>query len=163
MKPGGLGLAPLAAVLITEHAPLSPTDIFAPASTPAQAIFELSVFIWATTAAIFLVVFCLLLYAVVRFRKRKDDDGREPAQVYGSTQIELAWTIIPVLVVLVGGPLPPLQRRHRERASRSGERPRAPDAHHPQAALGGHGPQLLGAPPGGKDGPHPQLHQQHVD
>ena len=101
MKPGGLGLAPLAAVLIPEHAPLSPTDIFAPASTPAQAIFELSVFIWATTAAIFLVVFCLLLYAVVRFRKRKDDDGREPAQVYGSTQIELAWTIIPVLVVLV--------------------------------------------------------------
>jgi len=27
--------------------------------------------------------------------------GREPAQVYGSTQIELAWTIIPILIVVV--------------------------------------------------------------
>ena len=27
--------------------------------------------------------------------------GREPAQVYGSTQIELAWTVIPVLIVVV--------------------------------------------------------------
>jgi len=29
------------------------------------------------------------------------DAGREPAQVYGSTQIELAWTIIPTLIVVV--------------------------------------------------------------
>jgi cytochrome c oxidase subunit 2 len=29
------------------------------------------------------------------------DAGREPAQVYGSTQIELAWTIIPILIVVV--------------------------------------------------------------
>jgi cytochrome c oxidase subunit II len=25
----------------------------------------------------------------------------EPAQIYGSTQIELAWTVIPVLIVVV--------------------------------------------------------------
>ena len=60
VKPGGLGFAPLAAGLVPGHTPLSPTDIFAPASTPAQSIFELSVFVWATAAAIFLVVFCLL-------------------------------------------------------------------------------------------------------
>jgi cytochrome c oxidase subunit II len=29
------------------------------------------------------------------------DGGREPAQVYGSMQIELAWTIIPTLIVVV--------------------------------------------------------------
>jgi cytochrome c oxidase subunit 2 len=29
------------------------------------------------------------------------DGGREPAQVYGSMQIELAWTIIPTLIVIV--------------------------------------------------------------
>ncbi|MGO8971386.1 MAG: cytochrome c oxidase subunit II [Myxococcaceae bacterium] len=79
----------------------SPTDIFTPASTPARSVFELSLFVWAATACIFLVVFALLAYAVVRYRQRANDDGREPAQVYGSTQIELAWTIIPVLVVLV--------------------------------------------------------------
>jgi cytochrome c oxidase subunit 2 len=29
------------------------------------------------------------------------DDKREPPQVYGSSQVETAWTIIPVLIVLV--------------------------------------------------------------
>jgi cytochrome c oxidase subunit II len=43
----------------------------------------------------------LLAYAVVKFRKRKTADGREPAQVYGSSQLELAWTVVPVLIVVV--------------------------------------------------------------
>ena len=48
------------------------------------------------------VVFGLLVYCVVRFRKRADgDDGREPPQVYGSNQVELAWTVIPVLIVVI--------------------------------------------------------------
>jgi cytochrome c oxidase subunit II len=80
---------------------LSPTSIFAPASTPAQEIVDLSVFVLAVTGAVFLVVFTLLTYAVVKFRKRKTTDGREPAQVYGSTQLELAWTVVPVLIVVV--------------------------------------------------------------
>jgi cytochrome c oxidase subunit 2 len=80
---------------------LSPTNIFAPASTPAQSILDLSLFVLEVTAAIFLVVFALLAYAVVKFRKRTTTDGREPAQVYGSTQLELAWTVIPVLIVVV--------------------------------------------------------------
>ena len=81
--------------------PLSPTNIFAPLSTPAQSIFELSRFVLTVTAAIFLVVFSLLAYAVVKFRKKAVSDGREPAQVYGSTQLELAWTVIPILIVVV--------------------------------------------------------------
>jgi cytochrome c oxidase subunit 2 len=79
---------------------LSPTNIFAPASTPAKSIFGLSLFVLAVTGAIFSVVFMLLLYSVVKFRKRKNDDGREPPQVYGSNQVELAWTIIPILIVV---------------------------------------------------------------
>ena len=79
---------------------MSPTSIFAPVSTPANSIFGLSLFVLGVTAAIFVIVFTLLLYAVVRFRKRPDDDGREPPQVYGSNQVELAWTVIPVLIVL---------------------------------------------------------------
>jgi len=78
-----------------------PTNIFAPASTPAESIFDLSVFVLEVTAAIFLVVFSLLAYAVVKYRKRPATDGREPAQVYGSSQLELAWTVIPVLIVVI--------------------------------------------------------------
>jgi cytochrome c oxidase subunit II len=80
---------------------LSSTNIFSPASTPAKTIFGLSMFVLAVTALIFVVVCGLLVYSVVRFRGRAIDAGREPAQVYGSTQIELAWTVIPVLIVAV--------------------------------------------------------------
>jgi cytochrome c oxidase subunit II len=91
----------IGAVLGQATSPLSPTNIFAPASTPAQSIFDLSLMVLAISAAIFVIVGGLLAYSVVKFRKRKNDDGREPAQVYGSQQVELAWTIIPVIVVLV--------------------------------------------------------------
>jgi cytochrome c oxidase subunit 2 len=77
------------------------TNIFAPASTPAKSIADLSVFVLVITGIIFFVVFALLVYSVVKFRGRAVDADREPAQVYGSTQIELAWTIIPILIVVV--------------------------------------------------------------
>jgi cytochrome c oxidase subunit 2 len=76
-------------------------NIFSPQSTPANSIFHLSLLVLAITALIFAVVFSLLVYAVAKFRKRREDDGREPPQVYGSNQVELAWTVIPTLIVLV--------------------------------------------------------------
>jgi cytochrome c oxidase subunit II len=79
---------------------VSPTNIFAPVSTPAKSIFGLSVFVLAVTAAIFVVLFSLLTYSVVKFRRGINDDGREPPQVYGSNEVELAWTVIPVLIVV---------------------------------------------------------------
>jgi cytochrome c oxidase subunit 2 len=81
------------------HAPLP--NIFRPESTPADSIFRLSVLVLIITALIFVVVFALLAYSITKYRRRGDDDGREPAQVYGSNQVELAWTVIPVLIVLV--------------------------------------------------------------
>lgn len=80
--------------------PFSPTNIFDPASTPAKTIFDLSLFVLAVCAAIFIAVFSLLTYAVIKFRK-KAGETREPAQVYGSSQLELAWTVIPILIVVV--------------------------------------------------------------
>jgi cytochrome c oxidase subunit 2 len=75
--------------------------IFAPESTPANAIVELSLLVVGITGVIFVVVASLLVYAVVKFRVTPENADREPAQVYGSTQIELAWTIVPILIVLV--------------------------------------------------------------
>jgi cytochrome c oxidase subunit 2 len=79
----------------------SPTNIFAPVSTPANTIVQLSAFVLAVTGAIFVVVFSLLVYAGVKFRMKAGEDTREPAQIYGSSQVELAWTVIPVLIVVV--------------------------------------------------------------
>ena len=79
----------------------SPTNIFFPASTPADSLFALSMFVLAVTGAIFVVVFSLLVYAALKYRLRPNQNATEPAQVYGSSQVELAWTVIPVLIVVV--------------------------------------------------------------
>ena len=76
-------------------------SIFEPHSTPAESIRHLSHFVLGITGVIFLVVFSLLSYVVVKFRRRVGEAEREPAQLYGSTQIELAWTVIPILIVAV--------------------------------------------------------------
>ena len=79
------------------------TSIFAPAGTPAHSIFSLSMLVFAITGSIFLVVGGLLLYVVVRYRHRAHDANatQEPPQIYGSTQIELSWTVIPILIVVM--------------------------------------------------------------
>jgi cytochrome c oxidase subunit 2 len=76
-------------------------SIFSPASTPADHIYHLSLFTLGITGGIFVTVASLLTYAIVRYRSRGADDETEPPQVYGSAQIELAWTVIPILIVVV--------------------------------------------------------------
>jgi cytochrome c oxidase subunit 2 len=76
-------------------------NIFRPESTPADQIYTISNFTLIITGLIFAVVFSLLVYAILKFRRPLSTDDFEPAQVYGSNQIELAWTVIPVLIVLV--------------------------------------------------------------
>ena len=85
---------------VAEGAQATPS-IFAPESTPAHEIYGLSLFVLLITGAIFAVVGGLLIYVIFRFREREHDAEHEPAQIYGSVQVELAWTVIPVLIVVV--------------------------------------------------------------
>jgi len=66
-----------------------------------RAIHEVSLLVLAICAGIFLVVGGLLAYTVVRFRQRPTDQGQEPPQIYGSNQLEFAWTVIPIVTVFV--------------------------------------------------------------
>jgi cytochrome c oxidase subunit II len=75
-------------------------DIFQPQATPAEQVYHLSLLVLTVCAAIFLVVAGLLAFTLVRFRRKKED-RHEPAQVYGSNHIEIAWTVIPILIVFV--------------------------------------------------------------
>ena len=77
------------------------TSIFDPRSAPADSINRNAHFVLAICAVIFVVVGTLLIYAVVKFRQTRGNSDREPAQVYGSNQIETAWTVIPILIVVV--------------------------------------------------------------
>jgi cytochrome c oxidase subunit 2 len=88
-------------LLVSTAIAQSPTNIFTPAATPAHSIFDLSMLVLSVTLAIFLIVAGLLLYALIRYRHRPEDSHREPAQIYGSNQIELSWTVIPILIVVM--------------------------------------------------------------
>jgi len=81
----------------------SPTSIFAPAGTPAHSVFNLSMLVLGITAGILLVVAGLLIYALLRYRHRSasTNSEQEPPQIYGSNQIELSWTVIPILIVVM--------------------------------------------------------------
>ncbi len=79
----------------------SPTNMSVRASTSAQPIFELSLLVSLITAAVFAVALALVHSVVMKFRKRLKEDGRKPAQVYGSDQAGLAFTLIPILIIVI--------------------------------------------------------------
>src|SRR4051794_21646776 len=90
----------ITAVAISAQEMHSVGNIFQPQATPAESVYHLSLLVLAVCAAIFIVVAGLLTYTLIRFRRRCGD-RREPAQVYGSDRIEIAWTVIPILIVFV--------------------------------------------------------------
>lgn len=75
-------------------------NFFHPESPPAYEIRELAWLIMGICAAIFVVVESVLIWSIIRFRRRSAETG-EPQQVFGSNPIELAWTVIPTIVVFV--------------------------------------------------------------
>ncbi len=96
------GLYDLAVIVSTAFGD-NPTNIFAPVGTPAHSVFGLSMLVLWITGAIFVLVAGILLYVLVRYRSRAADGvtEQEPPQIYGSNQIELAWTVIPILIVVM--------------------------------------------------------------
>jgi cytochrome c oxidase subunit 2 len=50
------------------------------------------------TLGIFVVVELLLLYALLRYRSRRDESGA-PSQVHGFTALEIAWTLVPAAIL----------------------------------------------------------------
>lgn len=77
-------------------------DIFAPISRPAELLLEPTHLVLLICLGIFLVVVGVLVYVLIKFRPRGEQDHlEEPPQVYGSYNIEMAWTVIPCLIVFV--------------------------------------------------------------
>ncbi|MGH9652646.1 MAG: cytochrome c oxidase subunit II [Bryobacteraceae bacterium] len=77
-------------------------DTFNPVATPAHMEKGIAILTIAICAVIFVVVGGMIVYAFVHYRAKRDEqEFEEPPQVYGSNQIELAWTVIPILIVFV--------------------------------------------------------------
>jgi cytochrome c oxidase subunit 2 len=91
----------LSAALLSAEPMHAIGNIFKPLGTPAERVADLSILTLVICAAVFLIVAGLLAYAVIRFGYREGDSRSEPPQVYGSNQVEIAWTVIPILIVFV--------------------------------------------------------------
>ena len=73
-----------------------------PASREAGRIDFVFWFVIAICIVIFALVAAALLYSVVRFRAAPDDDSDGPP-IHGHTGLEIAWTIVPTLLVTAIG------------------------------------------------------------
>lgn len=77
----------------------SPTFV-SPGSSIAADVTWLYKLVMILSIAVFLLVESLLVYNILRFRRKPGDDS--PAtQVYGNTRLEIIWTSIPILLVAV--------------------------------------------------------------
>jgi cytochrome c oxidase subunit 2 len=75
-------------------------NIFKPQATPAESVYRLSLLVLSVCATIFTIVAGVLAFTIVKFRRTANDE-REPPQIYGTNRIEVAWTVIPILIVFV--------------------------------------------------------------
>ena len=56
------------------------------------------------TGAVFLLVQGTLIWFIVRYRRRRRRRDEDGAQIHGNTNLEIAWTLVPVvLLVAIGG------------------------------------------------------------
>ncbi len=69
------------------------------ASTQGQATRNIYDIVFLIGAAIFFLVEGLILFAVIRYRRRKGDDELPP-QIHGNNKLEIIWTAIPIAIVL---------------------------------------------------------------
>jgi cytochrome c oxidase subunit II len=89
--PAARWLAVTATVLVAGCTPHSVTE-------QGQAIYSLYNLFMYVAAVVFVVVSGLVIWSVVRYRRR---DEELPTQTHGNNRLELTWTIIPTVIVLV--------------------------------------------------------------
>ena len=92
------GALALAAVASASNGGISPVG---PVSPNGHRITDAYWVILGVTGAVFLLVEGTLLAFVIRYRRRGRPREAEPAQVHGSTRIEVAWTVVPVVLLAV--------------------------------------------------------------
>ncbi len=74
-------------------------ESFNPVTRQGLSIANLFVVVLVISAVIFLLVAGLLVYILFRYRGRPGE--QDPAQVHGNRNLEIAWTVIPALILVV--------------------------------------------------------------
>jgi cytochrome c oxidase subunit 2 len=99
-----LAVVLLAAVVLSGCAPDADSDLARLAlpvgsTDRTQDIWELWLGAWIAVLVIFLLVFGLIVYSMIRYRRRSDDEI--PAQIRYNLPIEALYTFAPVIIVAV--------------------------------------------------------------
>ncbi|MCW2838606.1 MAG: coxB [Aeromicrobium sp.] len=99
-----LAVAIAAAVVLSGCSPDGDTDLERLAlpvgsTDRTQDIWELWLGAWIAVLAVFLLVFGLIVYSMIRYRRRSDDEI--PAQIRYNLPIEALYTFAPVIIVAV--------------------------------------------------------------
>lgn len=80
--------------------PSHPQSTFDAAGPVARSQLNLFYIIFWVAVVVFVVVQGIMVYAVIRFRRKQGQD-QIPAQIHGNTRLEIAWTIAPAIVLAV--------------------------------------------------------------
>jgi cytochrome c oxidase subunit II len=84
---------------------LGPQSALDPQGPIAQAQYDLFMWTYYLSWPVMIAVVGVIVYSIVRFRSKGKDDAALPHQTHGHTTLEIAWTLIPVvLVILVAVP-----------------------------------------------------------
>jgi cytochrome c oxidase subunit 2 len=91
-------LVPLALFLgsCAEEAPL---DTLEPQGPESRTIQDLVGPVFIIAGIVFVFVNLGVVFLVMKFRQRKDDDGTLPPQLHGNFKLEIGWTILPALLL----------------------------------------------------------------
>jgi len=90
-------VAPLL-LLLASCAKNAPQDTLEPKGPVARTIDHLINPVFVVAAVIFVLVQFLAIFFVIKYRAR--EGSPEPVQIHGNTRLELAWTLIPALILL---------------------------------------------------------------
>lgn len=64
-------------------------------------IWDVYTILWIAAAIVFVLVEGLLVYTIIKFRSRPKTAHGRPVPVHGNTRLEIIWTIIPAIVLVV--------------------------------------------------------------
>src|SRR5262249_53502793 len=93
------------------------SNVLDPQSPLARAIYDLGITSSVVFALIFVIVSGAITFSIFRFRTRAGEP--DPRQIPGNRKVEIAWTIIPFLIVifLFAITLGAMNRAHPRRAA----------------------------------------------
>jgi cytochrome c oxidase subunit 2 len=91
-------LASVPLVTLVACAKDAPQDTLKPQGPVARQIDNLITPVFWVAGVIFVIVQTMVIVFVIRYRHR--EDRAEPVQIHGNTRLEIAWTLIPALILL---------------------------------------------------------------